>query len=860
METVPFEIAHCSSFEQDYEPEQLLISGPSANQDPFQNVNHRGWQTQKLPEYPQDLILHFKPGFCRIYKVQILSHHYKIASQIELYIGITKELDDDSLYVEFTRLGFVTFDNNNRFQDRELKSIKIQADCEYIRLVVKGCHQNRLNVHKQVGILAVNIIGHEVRDHLENNTSAGIYNSPNIMNDEGFTQQERSAVLQYPDFNLEQWIQVIRNTEEESAQDEDFKQAKLYKELGDRLTGLLRFLINLENEKLQAVATKDYDEAEKIKADMIQVRETAESLLKQSGIQITPEGDILPLDSINSSSLYNSSEDEEEEHMSESIIPDIQSIKDIKTTTSKFHQSTAHSDHLLDEAIANWTSFDALSINNHSKMEEHGAGAASPSLLSARIPINNTPQVTESIPAKDQQKQQIDPETIPEPLTSDDIESCELAIQQFGEDIVACIMSIKVKCRQNGLNQLSELILEESISTANQEKGNLTDLEFAEASLLMIQEAVTDSRESIFNQAIGVWKELQGVLPSADKKILGWVEKLFSRVLMRTGDNNPGIKTTATKAVLDLIEKHQTLTAICLKERMIRNLKDAKARFELVTLVTKKFLIPRWKEVNTFYRGDMMNFIVSYLKKHPHADVQKSAYNLLFLVAQHQDFKAISTFLENDTIMSLQKELKKSERKRAIKSSNSTTVNELRALAVKSNNSVKNTTVTRKKQQQPQAKSSKNTTSSAASTVKKSKKVVEVVEEEEEEDKNNVCIFCEEEDDNFNEDTLISHYYNDCPVLTNCPMCQIILEVSTLKEHTRKDCEKKHLAKQCNNCKEAIPVEQWLQHTLKNTCTATAKGQSRCPFCQTEMTKLSESDWKHHLVTQCAKNPRKPKH
>lgn len=47
METVPYEIAHCSSFEQDYGPEQLLISGPTTNQDPFQNVNHRGWQTQK---------------------------------------------------------------------------------------------------------------------------------------------------------------------------------------------------------------------------------------------------------------------------------------------------------------------------------------------------------------------------------------------------------------------------------------------------------------------------------------------------------------------------------------------------------------------------------------------------------------------------------------------------------------------------------------------------------------------------------------------------------------------------------------------------------------------------------------------
>lgn len=39
-----------------------------------------------------------------------------------------------------------------------------------------------------------------------------------------------------------------------------------------------------------------------------------------------------------------------------------------------------------------------------------------------------------------------------------------------------------------------------------------------------------------------------------------------------------------------------------------------------------------------------------------------------------------------------------------------------------------------------------------------------------------MCIFCDEEDDEFNEDTLISHYYNVCPVLTNCPMCQIVSE------------------------------------------------------------------------------------
>lgn len=41
---------------------------------------------------------------------------------------------------------------------------------------------------------------------------------------------------------------------------------------------------------------------------------------------------------------------------------------------------------------------------------------------------------------------------------------------------------------------------------------------------------------------------------------------------------------------------------------------------------------------------------------------------------------------------------------------------------------------------------------------------------------NSVCIFCDEVSSEFNEDTLIKHYYNTCPVLTNCPMCQIVSE------------------------------------------------------------------------------------
>jgi hypothetical protein len=47
IESIPFEIAHCSSFDQDYKPESLA--------EPFeggiQSISHRGWQTQKYEIY-----------------------------------------------------------------------------------------------------------------------------------------------------------------------------------------------------------------------------------------------------------------------------------------------------------------------------------------------------------------------------------------------------------------------------------------------------------------------------------------------------------------------------------------------------------------------------------------------------------------------------------------------------------------------------------------------------------------------------------------------------------------------------------------------------------------------------------------
>ncbi|KAG1140864.1 hypothetical protein G6F38_008820 [Rhizopus arrhizus] len=66
-------------------------------------------------------------------------------------------------------------------------------------------------------------------------------------------------------------------------------------------------------------------------------------------------------------------------------------------------------------------------------------------------------------------------------------------------------------------------------------------------------------------------------------------------------------------------------------------------------------------------------------------------------------------------------------------------------------------------------------------------------------------------------------------------MCKVITEISTLNEHMLNDCEKHHLIKECTRCHLAIPVEQWLQHSLKQTCP--------------NIEPPNDAGWKAHLMT-----------
>jgi len=140
-------------------------------------------------------VLRFSSGYSRIRKIQILSHQYKIAGKLDFWMGSRKgavlpdihenggqeneqdanigqeggdnhyEAEDDSIdligydfpkkelpVLQFQKLGSISFDSNagSNYSGRELRSINFDVKGEYLRVVIRQCHVNPLNIYHQV--------------------------------------------------------------------------------------------------------------------------------------------------------------------------------------------------------------------------------------------------------------------------------------------------------------------------------------------------------------------------------------------------------------------------------------------------------------------------------------------------------------------------------------------------------------------------------------------------------------------------------------------------------------------------------------------------------------------------------------
>jgi centrosomal protein CEP104 len=141
-----FKIVACSS-EDDKFPIVSLYS-PEAS---------RGWCSQQWCEYPQEIVLQFDT-LSHITQIQLLSHQYKIATTIELFIGTCPNYEhQEPSYVNaiWKKLGYLMLDPNikTQYKARELKTVHLDCVGQYLKILLHKCHINENNIYSQVNFL-----------------------------------------------------------------------------------------------------------------------------------------------------------------------------------------------------------------------------------------------------------------------------------------------------------------------------------------------------------------------------------------------------------------------------------------------------------------------------------------------------------------------------------------------------------------------------------------------------------------------------------------------------------------------------------------------------------------------------------
>ncbi|KAK7477381.1 hypothetical protein BaRGS_00031357 [Batillaria attramentaria] len=272
-----FHVVHASGEDDVHKAGDLNHHGPLA----------KGWQSSRFCLYPQDIVVSLE-HVSRIRKIQILSHQYLIPTKIEFFVGDVPEGTPMMLEnARYTRLGYVSLSDNEKtgYKARELKSVHVDAVGRYLRLNIHKNHINKHNLYNQVGIVAINVIGDEVR-------KPGEFNDPDLFIDVNDNRAiDRDPVLEgyfnkpdyisplddlafdmYQDPEIAQIIRKLERKKQEAVLQERYDYAKRLKVAIQELQKVGEKLGKMEVEKRQAVENEDYDKAKVKKLQMDEYR------------------------------------------------------------------------------------------------------------------------------------------------------------------------------------------------------------------------------------------------------------------------------------------------------------------------------------------------------------------------------------------------------------------------------------------------------------------------------------------------------------------------------------------------------------------------------------------------------------
>ncbi|KAG0273589.1 hypothetical protein BGZ95_010611 [Linnemannia exigua] len=361
---LPYDIQMASGWDTGYPPEELVGL--------MQTSVGKGWHTPRFGSYPQDLVLRFSCGHSRIRQIQILSHQYKIASKLDFWMGSWKGTQDvqtnpsgtdtvsgcgslneyDNSFggdgeltydhgngdngrrgsrddnqkkslpvLQFQKLGSISFDNNaaSNYSKRELRSINFDVEGEYLRVVIRQCHANPLNIYHQVAILALNILGEPLEDELLGDSERLNFDEFEVVNGPGQGLSETSLAhlafpvpevsneahalsdtvrslsisdvkeqpLNYMDPEIQTLVSGFIKAKLDAVKVEDFPSAKRFKSGYEELLMFADEIQALDSQKYEAAESEEFDLAQELKAKAADVKVRMYAQFALNGFNIT---------------------------------------------------------------------------------------------------------------------------------------------------------------------------------------------------------------------------------------------------------------------------------------------------------------------------------------------------------------------------------------------------------------------------------------------------------------------------------------------------------------------------------------------------------------------------------------------
>lgn len=878
-----------------------------------------GWQSIKFCEYPQELGLmlveedddngemkdyDLEPRRAMRYltQVQLLVHEFKIASRVEMYVGVGSDYQE----ADFERLGFMNLDGNERsnFHARELKTVYIdERQANFIRFIIHRPHNNNKNLFKQVGFLAVNIVGEPTR--VETTTSpraaAAAQNkqieeklseykadydlthkgvSDNGLNE--FVHNNINSLTLSMDANSQEKLHLLMQAKADAIEIEDFDRAKAIKALEHELKLLGVKLRKLDTLKAEAVRAEDFDYAKQVKQEAAQLRGAMDQKINALHIPGFASVATGGRDVSAQSSRIDPGDDE-----SSWAPPKVKTSPQQEAPFSARRQTESYvpatvphedpawgpreRDLIMEEeevgpAMSGYDDSDAKDVYED-KDADDGTSKSGPESPKERSFQSMTSYDMDKV-GHGHQPGDVYPTTIDEVDEVSELEGAhplegvphvrelpapgEMAEEQFSQasqtGLIALLGEYRARCVYSKVFALRDAVLMKLRLMLQMGSPELPQLhEGVPVIATLIKIMLDDKIHQVVSRSVNVLEDVLRLSSSArlPAQTMSALDPVLTRLVQKLEDGNARTREVAMRGVDSFVTSPyfgpRVVTTYALRPLDGMQLKGHAWRPLVARLRLLRDIVANFG-INNDETGATTESVMGFPKRYGCF----SHSNGDVRDASKELATAVESIVGVHALEPFLRELRPRQ------------LEEYRAAFEKAAVEDKFKEMARKINKPsvltPRTNSKKTSVASGGQVQTSAVRSMER-DGTEGEDGGQQCMFCGASDPEWNEDSLDMHYWKDCTFLTPCPACAQVVEIAGLADHLLDECEHRDMYVNCDVTGLAVRSDDYPEFQKSQSYRPAPDEHFYCPLCY-QACPDNDVAWRRHISMQCTANPR----